>query len=82
MCDLDKRKIVVWGFNGTKVANSVSLHFASKGVCLEQGIITSSTKQRIEELDAALEVAEGKVLIERSKDKIQITHADIKKFIR
>ena len=49
---------------------------------VEQGIITSSTKQRIEELEAALEVAEGKVLIEKSKDKVQITHADIKKFIR
>ena len=49
---------------------------------VEQGIMTSSTKQRIEEMEAALEVAEGKVLIERSKDKIQITHADIKKFLR
>ena len=49
---------------------------------VEQGIITSSTKQRIEELEAALEMAEGMVLIERSKDKVQITHADIKKFIR
>ena len=35
-----------------------------------------------EELEAALEVAEGKVLIEKSKDKVQLTHADIKKFIR
>ena len=49
---------------------------------VEQGIITSSTKQRIEELEAALEIAEGKVLIEKSKDKVQITQADIKKFIR
>lgn len=36
--------------------------------------------QRIEELEAALEVAEGKVLVERSKDKVQITLADIKKY--
>ena len=48
---------------------------------VEQGIITSSTKQRIEELEAALEVAEGKVLAEKSKSKVQITPADIKKFI-
>ena len=48
---------------------------------VEQGIITSSTKQRIEELEAALEVAEGKILVERSKDKVQITPADIKRFI-
>ncbi len=49
---------------------------------VEQGIITSSTKQRIEELEAALEAAEGKILVERSKNKIQITAADIKKFLR
>ncbi len=48
---------------------------------VEQGIITSSTKQRIEELEAALEVAEGKVLVEKSKNKVQLTPADIKKFI-
>lgn len=48
---------------------------------VEQGIITSSTKQRIEELEAALEVAEGKILVERSKDKVQITPDDIKRFI-
>ena len=49
---------------------------------VEQGIITSSTKQRIEELETALEVAEGKVLVEKAKDKVQLTQADIKKFIR
>lgn len=49
---------------------------------VKQGIITSSTKQRIEELEAALEIAEGKILVERTKDKVQITGADIKKFIR
>ena len=38
-------------------------------------------KQRIEELDAALEVAEGKVLVEKSKSKVQLTPADIKKFL-
>ena len=29
-----------------------------------------------------MEVAEGKVLVERAKDKVQLTGADIKKFIR
>lgn len=48
---------------------------------VEQGIITSSTKQRIEELEAALEVADGKIVVERSKSKVQITPDDIKKFI-
>lgn len=48
---------------------------------VEQGIVTSSTKKRIEELEAALETAEGKVVFERAKSKIQITPADIKRFI-
>ena len=46
-----------------------------------QGIITSSTKQRIEEIEAALEIAEGKVLAEKAKNQVQITPADIKRFI-
>ena len=46
-----------------------------------QGIITSSTKQCIEEIEAALEVAEGKVLAEKAKSQVQITPADIKRFI-
>jgi len=46
-----------------------------------QGIVTSSTKKRIEDLEAALEVAEGKLLTEQAKNKIQISPADIKRFI-
>ncbi|MBQ7347611.1 MAG: recombinase family protein [Clostridia bacterium] len=46
-----------------------------------QGIITSSTKQRIEEIEAALVIAEGKVLAEKAKSQVQITPADIKRFI-
>ena len=46
-----------------------------------QGIITSSTKERIEQIEAALEEAEAKVLMERAKSKVQITPADVKRFI-
>ena len=48
---------------------------------VEMGIITSSTKQRIEELEVQLEAAESKVLVEKSKSKVQLTPNDIKKFI-
>ena len=48
---------------------------------VEQGIITASTKKRIEELEESLEIAESKVLIERAKSKVQLTPNDIKKFI-
>ena len=48
---------------------------------IEQGIITNSTKQRIEELETALEIANEKVLLERSKNKIQLSPTDIRNFI-
>ena len=46
-----------------------------------QGIVTSSTKQRIEEIEASLEMAEARLLAEKAKNKVQIMPADIKKFI-
>ena len=48
---------------------------------IEQGIITNSTKQRIEELETALEIANKKVLLEKSKNKIQLSPTDIRNFI-
>ena len=48
---------------------------------VEQGLYTSSTKKRIEELEANLEVVEGKILVQKSKTKSAITPADIRKFI-
>ena len=48
---------------------------------VEMGIITSSTTQRIEELEAQLEAVESKVLVEKSKFKVQLTPNDIKKSI-
>ena len=48
---------------------------------VEQGIITHTTKQRIVELEAELDVAEAKVIAEKNKNNLQITRADVKKFI-
>lgn len=48
---------------------------------VEQGIVTNSTKQRIEELEAKLEVLAGKIAVESVKTKVRLTKTDIKRFI-
>lgn len=50
--------------------------------CMEQGIITSSTKKRLEELEIKLAELEEKILLEKSKEKIQVTKEEIIKFLR
>ena len=47
---------------------------------VEQGIITATTKQRIEELEQELDVAEAKLLVEKNKSILQITKTDVKKY--
>ncbi len=47
---------------------------------VEQGIITTSTKQRIEELEAKLDVIAGKIAFEEAKNKVILTKTDIKRF--
>jgi DNA invertase Pin-like site-specific DNA recombinase len=47
---------------------------------IEKGIFTASTKQRIEELENQITEIDDKILIEKSKGKIQITKEDIKRF--
>lgn len=47
---------------------------------VEQGIVTSTTKQRIEELEQELDVAESKILIEENKNNLALTRNDVKKF--
>ena len=48
---------------------------------MEQGIITASTKQRIEELEGKIETVDGKIVFEQSKSKMQLTKTDIKRFL-
>lgn len=48
---------------------------------VEQGLVTNSTKKRLEELEESIEIIDSKILIERSKTKSAITPADIRKFI-
>jgi len=50
--------------------------------CMEQGIITKTTKQRIEELEKKLEQIESNILIERTKEKTQITKTEILKHVK
>lgn len=50
--------------------------------CIEQGIITKTTKQRIEELENKLEQLESNILVEQAKEKTQITKVEILKHLK
>ena len=49
--------------------------------CMEKGIVSNSTKQRLEDLERKLTNIETNIAIEKSKVKVQITKDDIKKYI-
>jgi hypothetical protein len=49
---------------------------------LEQGIITATTKQRIQDLENKLEVIKAKIAVESVKDKFVLTKNEIIKFIK
>lgn len=49
---------------------------------LEQGIITATTKQRIQDLENKLEVIKAKIAVESAKDKFVLTKNEIIKFIK
>lgn len=48
---------------------------------VEQGIITNTTKRRMQELETQLEDLDVKISIEESKNRIQLSKEEIKKFI-
>ena len=50
--------------------------------CMEQGIVTQSTKQRIVELENKLNIVSNNILIERAKHKLELKKEDIVKFIK
>lgn len=50
--------------------------------CMEKGIVTNSTRKRIEDLENRLNDIDAKILLEQSKTKLQVTKQDIIKFIR
>ena len=50
--------------------------------CMEQGIITSATKNRLEELETRLEDINKQLLLEQTKEKTQVTKEDIVKYIK
>jgi len=49
---------------------------------MENGIITSSTKKHLEELESQQREIEEKIVVECAKEKLQITENDIIKFIK
>lgn len=50
--------------------------------CMEKGIVTNSTKKRLEDLELIVEQIDEKMAIEKTKQKVQITRDDIFKFIK
>lgn len=50
--------------------------------CMEQGIVSNSTKKRIDELEHNLEELNEKILIEKSKTKIQLSREEIIKYLK
>ena len=49
---------------------------------IEQGIVTSSTKSRLVLLESKLEEVEGKIIIERTREKVSMKREDVIKFLR
>jgi len=49
---------------------------------VEKGIITSSTKQRIEDLENKLEDIDTKVLLEKSRTKVLLTPKEVVNYIK
>ena len=49
---------------------------------MEQGIVTSSTKSRLVMLESKLEEVEGKIIIERTREKVSMKREDVIKFLR
>lgn len=49
---------------------------------LEKGIVSRTTQQRLEELEAKLEDIEAKILVEETKSKIHLTKEDILRFMK
>ena len=66
----------------TKEKNNIQKSIDNLIHCMEQGIISSSTRKRIEELEKQLDDIETKILKEKSKEKIHISKDEICKFIR
>ena len=49
---------------------------------IEEGIVTSTTKQRLQELEIERDELRAKLVAEESRGKLQITKADIKRFMK
>ena len=64
-----------------------SLKTVDKKICnlmnaIEEGIVTATTKQRLQELEIERDELRARLVAEESHDKLQITKSDIKRFIR
>lgn len=65
-----------------KEKNNIQKSIDNLLYCMEQGIITNSTKNRIEDLEEKLETIKTKIIKEESKDKVYISKDEIIRFIK
>ena len=66
----------------TKERNETQKQIDNLIDCLAQGIVTNSTKQRLEELEIKLNDLDEKIAFEKTKEKIQVSREEVLKFIR
>ena len=66
----------------TEEINNLQKSIVNLLSAIEKGIITKTTKTRMEELERQLELKQEKLLIEKSRDKIKITKQEIIRYLK
>ena len=61
--------------------NKIKKSLANLLTAIEAGILTDTTKERLQELEHEKAVIEARILIEKEKIKEQLTQADIRKYL-
>ena len=64
-----------------KELNKIKKSLANLLTAIEAGILTDTTKERLQELEHEKAVIEARILIEKEKIKEQLTQADIRKYL-
>lgn len=66
----------------TKEKNNIKKAIDNLLDCMEQGIISTSTKERLERLEKQLEAVNNRIIMEKTNKTFQITQEDIIKYIK
>lgn len=66
----------------TKELSTVERSISNLLAAIEQGVVTSSTKNRLEELEGRQEEIKAKIMIERTKLTVQLSKDEIVKYLK